>query len=336
MPLVVFFDTNSLFRMNLKNNDRLKIISQHAKTYGIRLCLNRVVYLELKNQRDREIRFVRQFFTTWQGIFKGQASIPLNELEITSFSLDRDLIQPLHVAGIEIIENQLEDIAIGIDSMYQGRKPAKKAEDEIGKVKKDLVPKFTDPDYVDYNYQENGIKDVFIWRSIVSLVRDQPEIEVAFISKNTDDFCAPGSKELHPDLSSEYEGPEHGTILIVDDLQSFIEQHVDFVEGFQLRAGDVIRTMELSQILPRSESSIERSFLEIEAVEYLEITGFCRFRTRLKMRVMEYSSEEESLDNEVEPQEKVLDVELLVGRAAQGNETGAYAISPITPVLATY
>lgn len=330
MGLVVFFDTNILGRINLSANADLARIVQHAQTYGVQLSVNRVVYLEMQHQKDREVRFVRKFIQAWRSVIQRQGSAAAEDLELRSFDVHDDLKKPLEEAGITILDNEVQDIAVGIQAMYQGLKPAKKQADDTWNIKRELDEPLTNPDYLDFKYQENGIKDVFIWQCVVALVRQQPLTEVVFLSNNSKDFCEERTTELHPQLKTAFEGPEHGNIKLIASMGEFNTQHIDFIEGFGVRAVDVLGASNYPELLPSDGTARDLVILGVDSTQIVEVSGYCRFKANLKVRFEE--EDQEAGDDplgEDDPllREVVKKLVVEVERAAPGSEAEAYRIT---------
>lgn len=106
-------------------DDELLLISEHARKYDIKLVISRVACLELENQSEREVKYIKQFYAEWGRVFKRQMVTDSEVFDLKDYSSEDSLYTPLKEKGFDIIENTTEDIYMAVSSMYKGLKPAK-------------------------------------------------------------------------------------------------------------------------------------------------------------------------------------------------------------------
>lgn len=327
MPLIIFLDTNALWKKNLALNDELRLISEHAKKYGIRLTISRVVCLELENQGRREVRYVKQFYSEWRGVFSRQMATREEIFELADHSSEDYVYGPLQNMGIEIVENNADDIYVAINAMYQGLKPAKKVEEISVLGKKHKKHKITpyDTNYVDFKYEENGIKDVFIWRSAVSMLNSDFKNQLALITNNTSDFCADKNpRQIHVDLAADLEGGSSDSVVVFSDMKDFLEHHVDFIDNFNIYAEETLTYSDFNALAPDLTTDYsEYGLLRAEGFSVAQIEGIYRFTAVINL-VFKRLEDDEPTGRPA--QEWEMAVLVRVSRKAEGAGAEIYAV----------
>lgn len=330
MALKIFFDTNALYRADITNSTQFQRVAQYARRYQIPLITNWVVVTELANQRERDVLYIKWFYDAWNSVFKRQANIALDGLEFRGFSLDGDIVKPLTDAGVIIANNEAQDITLGIQALYKGAKPTKKQTEEarVKRVKREIDHDPGFPSYIEFDYKDHYIKDFFIWRSVLLIVKDQPDTELIFITKNHSDFCESDCDELHPELSSQFAEEESGSVIRLANFPDFIQRHVIFVEGFEVRALDVVRS---DNSLAFTEDGRLRQVNEIVEVKIKNIIGLNSFYAYLILKSHLYESDEQG---EIDESTQVEILEVLgavIIRVADTNESEKlYSLSDVS------
>lgn len=307
MPLEIFFDTNALFRQDISNSRDFEAVAKYARDRNIALKTNKVVVTELSNQRERETIYIQKFWKAWYSVLVRQSDIDIKGMTIRPFHAQDDLIIPLVDAGVTIMDNSPDDIPLGLDALYRGLKPTKKNSKPDKKVKREIDHDPYYPPHLDYDYADNQIKDFFIWRSVLALVENRPGVEVAFITDNHKDFCESDCAELHPDLARQFSGENSGTVVRLKNFESLIEGHIEFVEGFDIRALDTVRN---SGILAFDETGRSRELKEVISLNINEIHSLTSFQANIRIRSEKYENSEtgesiESTQEEVEEEFKI-------------------------------
>ncbi|QLG13314.1 DUF4935 domain-containing protein (plasmid) [Deinococcus sp. D7000] len=332
MPLIVFFDTNALRKKNLSLDDELLLISEHARKYDIKLVISRVACLELENQSEREVKYIKQFYAEWGRVFKRQMVTDSEVFDLKDYSSEDSLYTPLKEKGFDIIENTTEDIYMAVSSMYKGLKPAKSqgtiatlGEKTTFQGKKIEISPF-DTNYIDFEYYENGLKDVFIWRSGLSILKTNVENHMAFITSNTKDFCSNENKRvIHPDLAIEISERPDERIVVFSSMKDFLKYHVEFIEKFDLYAADVLRAVDLDYLMGLTTNYSDRTLIKADRFKIIEIEGVCQFSAILSL-VFGTSHDNES--NFTTYEEEVA-IYIKVSRKGEDDGSDVYAIDSL-------
>lgn len=243
MSLGIFFDTNCFKNKSFLHDSQLERIIAHAQKYEMKLLISRVVCIEIENQRDREVKYVKSFLSKWRKIFENNANSDISDLRIEDYSPEKEIYEPLRGYGFEILGNVEDDIHQAIKSFYIGKKPSKKIRnsEDFGTPKKGEVKKF-DSSYIDFDYKDNIIKDVFIWRSVIPFIFENDFSGLAIVTDNKDDFCDSVKKDrLHPELIADIGDDKGNNVTVFSSMQDFIDIHVKFIEKFDIELLEILR-----------------------------------------------------------------------------------------------
>lgn len=327
MTLIIFLDTNALWRKNLALSDELRLISEHAKKYDIRLTISRVACLELENQGKRQVRYVKQFYSEWRDVFSRQMSTREEIFELADHSPEEYVYGPLRNMGVEIVENSADDIYIAVNAMYQGLRPSKKVKQLAilgNEHKKGKITPY-DTNYVDFKYDENGIKDVFIWRSAVSMLNGNPENELALITDNKTDFCSDKNpRQIHVDLAADLEGESSERVVVFSDMEDFLEHHVGFIDNFNIYAAKMFEYSDFNVLAPDLTNDYsEYELIRAEKFSVAEVEGIYRFTAVINL-VFKRVEDDGPTDRPAEEWEMVTLVR--VSRKAEGTGADVYDV----------
>lgn len=300
----IFIDTNSLEKRSLRTDVFLNSLFDYCDKYSKKVYISNIVMLELTHHKIREFDYIKQFMKKWGNVYRKLADEDIVN-SFTEVDVGAKIQTLLMQRGVtEIVHNTAEDISYAVESLYLGRKPAKSNLEAQGLNK--IEPEVLDGYAWRGRYEQNGMKDVFIWRAFVRLVQTNPQEEFVFISDNTSDFAAPKKKKgkaeeknvclvesFHDQLCSDL-GESLNRVVYLTELDQFITQHVNPIEEFSetaaitaLKAASDLVVAALSEVGFDEDVDI----MACTAVVNKEIKGFQIFSCSVDMQLMSGSDE---------------------------------------------